>query len=51
MFSPDDGRILYHDMRQLYQLAPDGAALVFTGYTDKQAGLARPFRLWLVRPG
>ena len=137
VFSPADGRILYHDMRQLYQLAPDGSvssqtpltnfsqgrqgaftsadrfvrqprtgavafsmpvegsplfrkkvpdlssalflfdpqsrqvsrltpgnmtafapawtpdgtALVFTGYTDKQAGAARPFRLWLVRPG
>ena len=30
---------------------PDGSALVFTGYTDQQAGAAWPFRLWLVRPG
>lgn len=30
---------------------PDGSALVFTGYTDQQAGGAWPFRLWLLRPG
>lgn len=30
---------------------PDGSALVFAGYTDKQAGAAWPFRLWLIRPG
>lgn len=137
VFSPADGRIIYHDMRQLYQLAPDGSdmgktpltdfshgrrgaftsadrfvpqpktgsivfsmpvegsplfrkkvpdlssalflydpqssqvsrltpgnitafapawtpdgkALVFTGYDDKQAGADQPFRMWIVRPG
>jgi len=30
---------------------PDGGAFVFTGYTDKQAGEAYPFRVWTARPG
>ncbi|WP_232502875.1 biopolymer transporter Tol [Solidesulfovibrio magneticus] len=29
----------------------DGQALVFTGYSDKHAGTARPFRIWMIRPG
>jgi Tol biopolymer transport system component len=30
---------------------PDGQAVIFTGYTDAQAGRGFPFRIWLVRPG
>lgn len=30
---------------------PDGEALVFTGYDDKHAGDAKPFRMWMLRPG
>lgn len=31
--------------------APDGQGLVFTGYTDVQAGSAYPFRVWSIRLG
>lgn len=30
---------------------PDGQGLVFTGYTDTQAGAAYPFRVWSMRLG
>lgn len=30
---------------------PDGQAVVFTGYTDVQAGGRDPFRIWIVQPG
>lgn len=30
---------------------PDGKAVVFTGYTDAQAGERDPFRIWIVHPG
>lgn len=30
---------------------PDGQAVVFTGYTDAQAGERFPFRVWVIRPG
>jgi len=30
---------------------PDGRALVFTGYTDVQAGGEYPFRTWMLEPG
>lgn len=55
LYDPQSGKVSRLTPENITAFAPawtpDGAALTFTGYDDKQAGTARPFRIWMVRPG
>ena len=54
LFDPQSGKVSRLTPKNITAFAPawtpDGSALTFTGYDDKQAGSAWPFRIWMVRP-
>lgn len=55
LYDPKIGKITRLTAESLTAFAPawtpDGQGLVFTGYTDVQAGSAYPFRVWSMRLG